>query len=49
MVKNDYKWWTSIVTGVAYIAVVYLIFTVGLQIQLYPGLAGEFLLSKLNL
>jgi cell division protein FtsW (lipid II flippase) len=49
MVKNGYQWWKSIVTGVVYIAIVYAIFVAGFQIELYQGLAGEFIYPLLGL
>ena len=43
MGKNGFAWWKGVVVGVGYTLLIYAIFTVGLQIDLYPGLIGEML------
>jgi len=43
MIKNGYTRWKSILTGVVYIVIIYLIFTIGFQVNLYSGLIGELL------
>ena len=45
MGKNGYAWWKGILSGVGYIVIIYLIFTLGFQVNLYPGLIGEMILK----
>jgi hypothetical protein len=44
MGKNGYALWIGIVTGAGYMAIIYLIFTTGFQVDLYPGLIGDLIL-----
>jgi hypothetical protein len=43
--KYGYKWWVAVLNAALLIVIVYAVFTIGLQINLYPGLLGEMLLS----
>jgi hypothetical protein len=45
MGKNGFAWWKGIVTGIGYIVIIYVVFTMGLQIELYPGVFGEQILK----
>jgi hypothetical protein len=42
--KTEMQWWKAALLGVGLTVIIYLVFTVVLQVQLYQGLAGEWLL-----
>jgi hypothetical protein len=43
--KQGYRWWKALLIGVILTAICYAVFTVILQIELYPGLIGKYVLS----
>ena len=46
--KNGTQWWKGIAFGVGLTVIIYVIFTMALNIQLYQGVAGEWLFSQLG-
>ena len=47
--KTGTQWWKAALMGVVLTVIIYVVFTVVLQVVLYQGVAGEWLMSQLGL
>ena len=44
--KDGTQWWKAVLYGVGLTAIIYVVFTMALQIQLYQGVVGEWFISQ---